>query len=151
MSKPFTNPFFEADMSKLFSLPNMSSEMRMPEFSPDAMMTMQRKNIEACTALGQAMFDTYKSLWQRQADLCRQMMEETTQSASAIMSCPTPEEKIVRQAETSKVAIEKCLANMRDIAETVAKCNSQAVDTVSSRVSESIDELRSLIKNNQAA
>jgi phasin family protein len=122
----------------------------MPEFSPEAFMTMQRKNMEACTALGQAMFESYKSLWQRQADLCRQVVEEASQNASAIMSCPSPEEKVIRQAEASKVAVEKCLANVRDIAETLAKSNSQAMETVSTRMNEGLDELRGIIKNRAA-
>ena len=57
----------------------------------------------------------------------------------------------MKQAEASKAAIDKCLANVRDIAETVAKCNTQALDTVSNRMNEGLDELRGIIKTNRAA
>ena len=151
MSKPFSNPFFEADMSKLFDFSKMTADMRMPTFNPEAMMTMQRKNIEACTALNQAMFESFQNLFRRQADAMRQMMEETTQTMNAIMTCPTAEEKVMRQAEASKAAVEKCIANVREISETLAQCNSRAAETVTTRMSEGLDELRNLIKPSRAA
>jgi len=128
----------------------MSGDFRMPQFDMEAAMTLQRKNVESWTALNQAMFESFQSLWRRQADLCRQAMEESTQTVNALISCP-PEEKMIKQAEASKAAMEKCLANVRDIAETVAKCNSQAMETVSTRMNEGMDELRGIIKTNRAA
>jgi phasin family protein len=151
MSKPFTNPFFEADMSKLFDMSKITGEFRMPQFDMEAAASLQRRNIEACTSLGQAIFESYQSLFRRQADMCRQAMEEVSQSMSAIVSCPSPEEKVMKQAEASKMAMEKCLANVRDIAETMAKCQTQALETVSTRVHEGFDELRGIIKSGRAA
>jgi phasin family protein len=78
------------------------------------------------------------------------MMEECTQTMQAIMSCPSPEEKVIKQAEASKMAMEKCLANVRDITETLAKCNTQALETVSTRMNEGMDELRGIIKTRAA-
>jgi phasin family protein len=151
MSKPFTNPFFEADMSKLFDMSKMTGEFRMPQFDMEAAATLQRKNMEAYTALSQAVFESFQALCRRQADMCRQGMEEMSQTVNAIVSCPTPEEKVMKQAEAGKMAMEKCLANVRDIAETIAKCNTQALETVSTRMNDNIDELRGIIKGGRAA
>lgn len=151
MSKPFTNPFFEADMSKLFDMSKITGDMRMPQFNFEAATSVHRKNIEACTALNQAAFESLQALWRRQADVARQMMEETMQTMQAIASCPSPEEKVIKQAEASKATMDKCLANVRDITETIAKCNAQALDTVSTRMNEGMDELRGIIKTDRAA
>ena len=157
MSKPFTNPFFEADMSKFFDMSKMmdmskmGTDMRMPSFDMEPMLTLCRKNMEATTSLCQSAMESWQSLCRRQADMCRQMMEETTQSMNTIASCPTPEEKVIKQAEVSKMAMEKCIANVRDISETIAKCNTQAMETVSARMNESLDELRGIIKSGRAA
>jgi len=152
MSKPFTNPFFEADISKLFDFSKITGgEFRMPQFNMEAAATLQRKNMEAYTALNQAMFESFQALCRRQADVARQMMEETTQTVQAIVASPSPEEKVMKQAEASKMAMEKCLANMRDIAETISKCNTQALETVSTRMNEGMDELRGIIKTGRAA
>ncbi|MDE1901363.1 MAG: phasin family protein [Alphaproteobacteria bacterium] len=123
----------------------------MPQFNTEAFLTAQRKNIEACTALSQAVSESFQSLWRRQGEAVRQMMEEASQTVNAIMSCPTPEDKVIRQAEAGKVAVEKCLANVRDIAETVAKCNNQALETVNTRMNEGLDELRCIVKSRSHA
>ena len=146
MSKPFTNPFFEADMSKLFDMSKVAGDLRMPQFNMEAAANLHRKNIEACTALNQAAFESLQALWRRQADTARQMMEEGAQIMQAIASSPSPEEKVIKQAEAGRVTMEKCLANVRDVTETMAKCNVQALETVSTRMNEGMDELRGIIK-----
>ena len=157
MSKPSTNPFFEADFSKLgdfsklMDVSKMMGEFKMPSFNFEALMTAQRKNIEAMTAVNQAAYESIQSLARRQAELVRQGFEEATSTMSAVMSSPSPEEKVIRQAEASKAAVDKCLANARDIAETITKCNTQAMEKVSARLNESVEELRDIIKTNRAA
>jgi phasin family protein len=151
MSKPFTNPFFEADMSKLFDLSKISGDFRMPQFDMEAATALQRKNIEAFTALNQAAFESFQSLWRRQADGFRQFIEEASQTTQAMMSCPTPEDKAMKQAEVSKATMEKGIANMRDISETISKYNTQALETVGTRFNEGLDELRCLMKSGRSA
>ena len=70
---------------------------------------------------------------------------------NAVATSPSPEEKVMKQAEAGKMAVDKCLANVRDIAETIAKCNTQAMETVSNRMNEGMDELRGIIKSGRAA
>ncbi len=152
MSKPASNPFFEADFSKLMDvskmmdMSKMMGEFKMPAFNFEALMNAQRKNIEALTAVNQAAFESIQSLARRQAELVRQGLEETTGMMNAMMSSPSPEDKVLRQAEASKAAVEKCMANARDITETLTKCNAQAMETVSNRLNEGLEELRDIIK-----
>ena len=70
---------------------------------------------------------------------------------NAVMSAETPEEKVIRHAEISKAAVDKCLANAREVAEVVARTNCQALETVSNRFGESVDELRDIVRNGKAA
>ena len=46
--------------------------------------------------------------------------------------------------ELAKAAFEKAIANMKDLAETAHKANSDAYEIVSARVKESVSELRSM-------
>lgn len=159
MSKPFVNPFFEADMSKMFNYGDMSkifdmsktmSDFKMPQMpmmDMEAITALQRKNVEAFTSMSQATYESLQSLMRRQMDSYRQMTEEMMQMSQAIMACPTPEAKVIKQAEASKAAIFKCISNLRDASETVAKCNTQAMETVGSRLNESLTEMCGAIKN----
>jgi len=173
MSKPFTNPFFEADMSKMFDMSNydmskmfdmsnmskMMGDMKMPtmptmptlpmmgSFDMEALTALQRKNMEAFTAMSQATYESMQALIRRQTDSWRQIIEEMSQTTQAIMACPTPEAKVMKQAEVSKSAMDKYLSTLRDASETVAKCNSQAMETVGTRLNESLNEVCGMVKN----
>ncbi len=172
MSKPFTNPFFEADISKMFDMSSywqncdvskmfdVSKLMgdykwpqggQIPSLDMEAFVALQRKNIEALTSINQATWDTMQALVRRQADSLRQMVEDSAQMSQALMSCSTPESKVIKQAEASKAALDKYLSNLRDASETVAKCNSQAMETVGARLNESLSEICGMVKNASAA
>jgi phasin family protein len=151
MSKPSANPFFETDFSKFMDFSKVMGDFKVPSFNYEALMTAQRRNIEAMTAVNQAAFESWQALARRQADVVRQGVEEAASLMNAIMSCPTPEEKVIRQAEASKAAVDKCMANARDITETLTKCNTRAMETVSTRLNESIEELRGIIKSTTQA
>ncbi len=151
MSKPFTNPFFEADFSKFTDISKMMGEFKMPSFNVEAAMAAHRKNLETIAAVNQACFESMQSLARRQAEWARQCMEESASVFNAVMSSETPEEKVIRQAEASKAAVDKCVANAREIAETVTRSNYQAMETLSNRLNEGLEEFRDMIKSNRAA
>ena len=49
-------------------------------------------------------------------------------------------------AEVGKSAMDKYIANMRDASETLAKCNSQAMETVGVRLNDSLNEMCGMVK-----
>lgn len=151
MSKPASNSFFEPDFSKMMDVSRMMGEFKMPSCDMEAMMSAYRRNMEAMAAVNQAAFETMQTIARRQADLMRQGFEEATGMINAVMSSPTPEEKVMRQVEASKAAMEKCMAGARDIAESVSKCQSRTMETVTNRMSEGLEELRGMMKNGKAA
>lgn len=151
MSKPVINPIIEANFPKLVDPSKIMGEFKMPDFNMNALMDMQHKNIEVITAINQAVFENLQSFVQRQAELMRQGFEETTSLMNAFMSAPSVQEKVICQAEASKKMTEQCMANARDTAETFAKCNSQAMETISNRMNDNLVELCGLTKTNLAA
>ncbi len=140
------NPFFETNFSKYADFSKTLSDFKVPTISYEAISATIRKNLETIASINQATFESMQSLTRQQADVVRQGLEEATALMNSIMSCPTPEEKVVKQAEASKVAIDKCILNAREIAETISKCNSKALETVSTRMNESLEELRGMMK-----
>lgn len=151
MSKPAANPFFETDFSKFMDVTKMMGDFKLPTINMEAVLAAHRRNIEVMTAVNQACFESMQNLVRRQAELARQCLEECTTMVNAAMSSDTPEEKVIRQAEMSKAAVEKCMANAREIAETVTKSNCQAMEAFSNRMNEGLEEFRSIVKNGRAA
>ncbi|CAK0753565.1 Phasin family protein [uncultured Gammaproteobacteria bacterium] len=141
MAKPTAFPFFEMDVSK------MMSEFKIPGVDVDAIMASQRRNIEAVTAANQLAIEGMQAVVRRQAEILRQTMEETGSMMTEMMSVGSPEVKVTKQAELVKTAFEKALSNMKELAEMVAKSNTEAANVISKRVSESLGELKGSMAN----
>ena len=54
----------------------------------------------------------------------------------------SPSEVVAKQAELAKEAFEKVLGNMRELAEMVTKAQQGAIDTMSGRISQTLDEVK---------
>jgi phasin family protein len=67
-------------------------------------------------------------------------------------AAPTsPEDRLAKQADLSKQAIEKGIANARELSEMVTKANTEAFNVLNKRVTESFDEVREFAKKRTAA
>lgn len=133
------NPFLEFDISKVLG------DFKVPGLDVDAILATQRKNIEAVTAANQLAIEGLQAVLRRQAEIVRASVEEAGSYVNQVVAAGTPEEKAAKQAELVKVAFEKALSNIKELAELVAKSNTEAADVLSKRVSESLDEVKAAI------
>ena len=140
---PF-NPFANVDFSKFdmskFDVTKMMGDMKIPGFDMQAIMDAQRKNIEA-----QAAVQGMQAVAQRQAEILSQAMNEVSTIAQQLSSAGNPQEMSAKQAEVARKAFEQALANMRELAEMVNKSNTDAFAIINKRVTESLQELKSLV------
>jgi phasin family protein len=141
----FLDPSKLMDASKFTDMTKMLTEFRVPGVDLEPILATQRKNIEALTAANQLAIEGIQAVFRRQGEILRQTVEEAQGIISELMSAGTPEDKIARQADLLKAAFEKALANMKEMAEMVAKSNSEAADVLTVRVKESIEELKSTV------
>lgn len=135
-------PFFDFDVSKLMDITKLTSDYKFPGVDMDQLLAAQRKNIEALTAANQLAFEGMQAVLRRQGEILRQSLEQANSLISEVMAAGAPEDKVAKNAELTKAAFEKALANMRELAEMVAKSNAEAAEVISKRVSESLDELK---------
>ena len=141
---PF-NPFANVDFSK-FDFSKMMGDFKIPGFDMQAAMDAQRKNIEALTAANQAAVQGMQAVAQRQAEILSQAMNEVSAVAQQLASASSnPQEMTAKQAELARKAFEQALANMRELAEMVSKSNTEAFAIINKRVTESLQELKSLV------
>lgn len=147
MSKPSSNPFLETDFSKFFDLPKFAGDFKVPNVDIDALLSAHRKNLEALTAANQAAFEGLQSLARRQAELVRQSFEDTANLVNSVVAQQSPEDKFTKQAEATKMTLERNVANLKELTDLITKANYQAIEFISNRVSEGLEELRSIVKN----
>jgi phasin family protein len=132
-----------ANSDSFLDLRRMMGEWRVPNLDMDALAQTQRKNIEAFTQANQLALEGTQAWMRRNLELARQSMEDLSTMISD-MSKPngSMEDRLARQAEFSKKALEKGIANFRDLAEMVTKTNTDAFGVLSKRVAESLEEVR---------
>jgi phasin family protein len=125
----------------------MMGDYKMPNIDVESMMAAQRKNIEAIASSNQKAFENMQAYMRRQAELARQSFEATTSLVQAVMSAPTPEEKVAKQVEATKSAIEGCVSSLKELSEILSQNNVQTMQLVSNAVCEGMDGLQNIMKN----
>lgn len=142
------NPFaFDADkLAEMFKTPDLTKMfegMKMPGFDMTAMMDTQKKNVEALVAANRAAAAGYQDFYKKQMAIFEETMS-AAQAQMASMGENLGPDAATKQADLYKVAFEKALANMTELAEAAKKANEEAFAIVSARVKESLAELQAL-------
>ncbi len=135
----------ELDPSKMAQqFTDVVGKFQMPGVDTKAIMETQRKNLEAVASANRLLVEGLQAVSKRQTEILQQTMEEVSSSINDLAKSGAPQEAAAKQAELIKSGFEKALGNMRELTEMVAKSNNEATDAVAGRISESLDELRSM-------
>jgi phasin family protein len=137
MSKTAT--FFDVDFSKVMG------DFKVPMFDVEALVAAQRRNLEAFAAANQLALEGAQAVTRRQGELLRQSVNEVSGMFREMVSNASPEEKLAREAELAKVAFEKTVANVNEIADLVSKAQRDAASVISRRVVEGMEELKGFV------
>lgn len=135
-TKQQAEQFFDLDVSKYLG------DFKVPGVDMDTLVSSQRKNIEALTQANKLAYDGLQAVVKRQVEILRQTVDEIAQVTKDIAEPGTPQDKAAKQAEVAKEAFERSLSNMRELAEMVAKANSEAFDLLNKRFTQNLDEFR---------
>jgi phasin family protein len=119
-------------------------EFKVPGVDVDKMMESQRKNLEALTNANRAALEGFQAVVKRQSEILGQTLDEASTALQELSKSGTPQDTAALQAAFLKDAMEKALANMRELAELVAKSNAQAFEAINKRLTDSLDEIRDL-------
>ncbi|WP_200372972.1 phasin family protein [Thiocystis violacea] len=131
------NPF--ADFEPIFK------QMQVPGLDMEAMMDAYRKNLEALTAASRASSEGMQGFIQRQAEIIRDALAQMRNAATELSSAKDPKDFTERQAELTKQAFEKAVANMKELAEVMAKSNTDSLEIVQTRMNEGLKELQDMM------
>src|SRR5258708_34353954 len=108
MARP--NPFGEFDFAKMVDPSKLMGEFTVPGVDVDAVVSSQRRNLEALGHANQLAIEGMQAVARRQAEIFRQMMEEASQAMKDIMAAGSPEDKAGRQTELVKEAFKRAIS-----------------------------------------
>ena len=113
-------------------------ELGIPGLDVEMIASAQRQNIDALSQANHLAAEGFHEVARRQAEILRQTFEAAMQSLS---TAEQPAKRLEAQAALAQSALETALANMRHLAELVAKSNAMAFAVIDDRVAESLSEL----------
>ena len=128
----------------IMDINQLMEQFKMPGVDVSAIMESRRKDIEALVAANRQAYEGIQNLGQRQAEMLREAMAEWQSATMQMMSGQDPSAGAGMQAELGKRALERALANMRELAVMATTSQTQAWNMISRRFQDSLEELRHL-------
>lgn len=158
MSNPFkdfdpTKMFKDFDPTKMFDMSKLASEFKLNGLNGvdvQAVVSAQKRNVEALTAANQLAAEGFQALAKRQTEIMRQTVEATTAAMRDLIGQGSPEEKAARQTEFAQEAFQRAINHSRELAEMMQRAQGEAFDVINRRVNESLEELKSMIRKRAA-
>lgn len=132
----FKSAFGEFDFTKIMG------DFKFPMIDVETVMETHRRNFQALTAANQSVFEAFKGIAQRQADMAKAAVEDFSKVGSELIAAGSIEEKTARNAELMKKGYETAIANARELADLYAKGNAEAFEAINKRIGEALDEFK---------
>ncbi len=136
----FGFPWLDPDINR------MMASLNMPQFDVEAATTAHRKNVDAMSAACMVALDCIQESARRQASLLAEAVDQVFTAARTLSADGQMNGTSAGHLDAQRELFERGLANMRELAELIAKSNSQAFDIVSRRASDCLDEMKDLAK-----
>ena len=136
--------FDPEQITKLFDPEQMKTAFEPPKalgVDLHAMIESNRKNFEAMLAANKSAAAGYKDFYQKQMAIFDELTKCAKEHIESLGTAPGPDFS-QRQAEIYRVAVEKALTIMAELANAAQKANEDAFAIIKDRVKESVAELK---------
>lgn len=147
MSKSTTgtpaNPF--ADLAKTFS------QFQVPGIDMAPIIEARRKDMEVLIAANTSAFEAWQAVARKQIDVFTQTVQGLQEAAQAMASEGGTAPDLKKQTELAQNVYQKALADMTTIAQMVQKAQTEAMESITQRAQQSLDEMRKLMPQQPAA
>ena len=137
------NPF-DFDVTKMFA------DFRFRPLDLEAVWAAQRRNMEALSQANQAAVEGVHALARRQIEMTREAFEGFSTLWRDLAQPVTPEDRIAKNTEFAKQALEKGATHGRELVTIAAKAGSDAAEILHKRATEGLDELRTFASQQNA-
>ena len=118
-------------------------QLKLPNIDLLAIMEGRRKDLEAIVKANEVALNGIKSVADKQAEMLQTVLGEIGTKLKSMAQDGNPSAKATEMAQQT---IEKALGAMRTLAEANGQSQAQVLDVISTRVQQSIDEIRATLK-----
>ena len=125
-------------------LNKIMDQLKLPNIDLQAIIEGRRKDIEAIVKANEIALNGIKSVADKQAEMLQTVLGEIGTKLKSMAQDGSPSAKATEMAQQT---IEKALGAMRTLAEANGQSQAQVLDVISTRVQQSIDEIRKTLKS----
>ncbi|WP_200343480.1 phasin family protein [Rhodovibrio sodomensis] len=149
------NPFIDQNLSEMFNPHNYLDQFQIPGLDNQNLMEAHRKNIEALAEANRVVLEGAQAMVRLQTETVCTAMDEVAQAMQLAQQASSNEEIVAKQTEIYRSAFETALKHAREMTETGAKSQNDALELLNKRVAANLDEMRdkmqTLVKQSESA
>jgi phasin family protein len=120
----------------------LGSEMKLPKMDVEAMLSHQRKNLEAMEKSARAAATGASSVMAKQREALQETFNEIAEMAKGQNAPGNPQEFVSKQAEFARKTFEAAVKNAGEVAEIVRQSGGESIDILRQRIQEAMSEVR---------
>jgi len=140
METETTTPF--ADVTKLIQ------QFKVPGLDMAQIIESRRKDMEALVEANKATYEAMQALARRQTEILTQAMQEIQESAKALAAGGSAGADLAKQTELVRGGYQKALVDTKSLAEMARKSQTDAMDIITQRATQSLEEMKKLMQPN---
>ena len=135
-----TTPNLSGDIAK------MLEQFKLPGIDVAAIIESRRKDIDAVMTANRVALEGAQALGQKQAEILQKTLDELRSLVQQVTAAGTLTDKTAKAGELVQKALQEALANMRELADSAYKSQTDAFAVVSKRVEANLDELKAMLQ-----
>ena len=120
-------------------------QYKLPGIDIAAIIDMRRKDIEALMTANRVALEGAQSVGQKQVEILRSTLDQLSSLIQQATASGSMTEKTTKTGELVQQVLQRALENMRELAETAYKSQSDTYAVLTKRIQENLDEARALL------
>ena len=120
-------------------------QYKLPGIDIAAIIEMRRKDIEALMTANRVALEGAQSIGQKQVEILRSTLDQLSTLIQQATASGSMTEKTTKTGELVQQVLQRALENMRELAETAYKSQSDTYAVLTKRIQENLDEARALL------
>lgn len=115
---------------------------KLPAVDVDAVVAAQQKNVTALVEANKVAIAGYQEVFKRQAALLEAGIAQLKDQVAELQGQPVTAEQASKNVEALKAAVEKAIADAKELGELAQKANTEAFEIVKARFEEAVAEFK---------
>lgn len=120
-------------------------QYKLPGIDIAAIIEMRRKDIEALMTANRVALEGAQSVGHKQVEILRSTLDQLSSLIQQATASGSMTEKTTKTGELVQQVLQRALENMRELAETAYKSQSDTYAVLTKRIQENLDEARALL------